>query len=138
MKDPKMLLSYTLKDRTDFRRDGFDLKDIILQAPINFQKSAAYISAVSGSAADWFNFLSPGIPRPFGAGQTPIARFEETIMSCFRTEKAMAHAVLLTCFLIFLSLFVLLPNGADAAQSSFEIKAAANITATPVTLQHGL
>ena len=59
-------------------------------------------------------------------------------MSCFRTEKAMAHAVLLTCFLIFLSLFVLLPNGADAAQSSLEVKAAANIAATPVALQHRL
>ena len=141
-----MLLSDTFKDRKDFRRDGFDLKDIVLQAPINFQMSAAYFSAVSGSAADWLNFLSPGIPRPFGAGRTPavrglslsIAKFEETIMTCFRTEKAMAHAVLLTCFLIFLSMFVLLPNGADAAQISFEDKAAASITATAVALQHRL
>lgn len=139
-----MLLSHTFEDQTDFRRDRFDLKNIILQAPINFQMSAAYSSAVSGSAAVWFNFLSPGIPRPFGAGQTPavrgrppsIAIFEETIMTCFRTEKAMAHAVLLTCFLIFLSLFVLLPNGADAAQSSLEDKAVASDTVTPATDRH--
>jgi len=57
-------------------------------------------------------------------------------MSCFRAEKAMAHAVLLTCFLIFLSLFVLLPNGADAAQRSLEDKAAASYAATPAALQH--
>ncbi len=57
-------------------------------------------------------------------------------MTCFRTEKAMAHSVLLTCFLIFLSLFVMLPNGADAAQSSLEDGAVASFAATPVALQH--
>ena len=145
MKDPTMLLSHTFKDQSDFRRDGFDLKDNILQAPINVQSSTAYCSAVSGYAAAWFNFLDPGIPRPLGAGWAPamrgrslsIAKIEETIMTCFRTEKAMAHAVLLTCFLIFLSLFVMLPNGADAAQRSFDDTAAASLAATPVTSQHG-
>ena len=141
MKDQKMLLIQTFMDRRDFHRDGFGLKDTILQAPINFQNSAAYFSAVSGSAADWFNFLNSGIPRPFGAGRAPavrgrpqsIAIFEETIMSGFRSEKAMAHAVLLTCFLIFLSLFVLLPNGADAAHGNLDDKAVASDTATPAT-----
>lgn len=112
-----------------------------MQARTDIFKVAAYMSAVSGAATARFNFLDPGSLRPPGAGFTPAKRkwslgfiiFEETIMTCFRTQKAMTHATLLFCFLIFLSLFVLLPNRADATQPMQSSLSAVEQSETTVT-----